>query len=453
MSTLPSDGPAGVDPFFGGVWSAPGKVAWTSVSESRRAERAGFGRLPGQWQMDEDQAWTKVTSVARLGDVVEALGAINQWRSMSMTQLAQLTGRKSLGVLDPKGGSLIAAMFTVGLVDFGLPMLPLRFIAGARPAQVQVALSRTDVFWNRLAPLLTDAELVRITGGQGFAALRVSERHNMLAVELGLRVAAQCDVIAVLGESMSSIRQLAYEPVRATAPKHMSASADLTVVRADGLRVAVEVTATAGSRFKDKVMRWAEALARSPFDLSGVMVVFVEAAPVERPSGKKVMREIRQAVIAAVRQFPGVSADRVAERIGVASWASWFPQVGVTDPSFPLLRVERPVGPTGDGRWVEVNALDVFDLSFTPKRPEAMVAVRDNARVLAGSPLELESRIRGTAPDLLGWRLAARGFDPIPIPAEQSRPRAGLDSGWVPPRCEVARSVRSRVDEHGWPPH
>ena len=140
MSDVQAVGPAGFDLFFGGVWSAPGKVAWTSVLEAHRAERAGLGRLPAQWQMGEKEAWVKVTSMARIGDVVEALGAINQWRSMSVSQLAELTGRRALGVLTPRGGSLIAALFTVGLIDFGLPMLPLRLVGGGRAEQVQVAL-------------------------------------------------------------------------------------------------------------------------------------------------------------------------------------------------------------------------------------------------------------------------------------------------------------------------
>jgi hypothetical protein len=155
----------------------------------------------------------------------------------------------------------------------------------------------------------------------------------LLSAEFGLRVAEYLPVGTVMGEKMSSYDLLAGSGIGRQVLKTGAAKrADLTIVREDGLRIAVEITATVSDHFDSKVRSWAKLLAETPLKDSGLVVLFVAA---ESPgkikantdaSATSIRGRIHSAILKALKEFPGTSYDRIASRIGVATWREYFPK-------------------------------------------------------------------------------------------------------------------------------
>ena len=147
----------------------------------------------------------------------------------------------------------------------------------------------------------------------------------MLMAELALRVAQICDVGGVAGERVASVPVLAFDSVGMGRPSwcaRSSSCADAVLVRRDGVRVAVELTASATPNLDAKTARWARTLASSPFDRSGLVVVFVEAG------------RVRLLRVGCVGVWRGrLACIRVARRTGWRSGCLW--RRGVT--GFPNL--------------------------------------------------------------------------------------------------------------------
>lgn len=425
------ESPTEIDPYYDGVWTRGTQIGWLSRTGAEHARVAGLGGLPARWSVDPVTALQRLTSSRNLPATVDALGAINQWRTISVEQLARVTGRPQLGRIGRRGESLVSSLFAAGLVDFGFPVAPLRRPTMPHPGAVLLRPAMGAAFAHDIAPLLTHAELVRITAGQGYRQARQADRHNLLAVEFAMRAGEHCEVSAALGELTSSVDLLAYSGLGRTAPPGLQASADAVLVRPDGMRVAIEITATVGNRFKRKVDTWAKTLAASPFDMSGLMVLFVEAATLERSemTGRSVMYDVRKAVQGASRRFPGRHGDRVADRMAVASWHDFFPARHLVDAEqFPLLRAERPSG-TGDDVWHPIELLDPFSCPFTSEHAERLQSVISNSRTLAGVPASIVTREHVAAPDLAMRRLREVGFDPLPVPPSATGARRRVEVG------------------------
>ena len=225
--------------------------------------------------------------------------------------------------------------------------------------------------FDRLARRLSYAEWVGVTGGWGWAQGAQFDRHNLLAVELCLRVAEWCDVAAVLGESLATWKTM-LDPT-AGVPASSRRAADAAWVRPDGLTVAVEMTSHVASHSKEKAQAWADALARD--ESRSTMVLFVEAAhPDRRESGHNVHLLRRHVAAAANSTMDHVLAD-VASRMAVVRWVDWFPAPGMVDPSVVGLPVWRPTG-AGQTVWEPANLLDPFDVPFQEDRPGRALAAR-----------------------------------------------------------------------------
>lgn len=408
-----------LDPYWGGMWTQGSSAVWVSAQLARTQVASGLARMPAHLDMDPDEALEYLTSSKDLGPMLAALACLDQWRTVSAEQLAAMSGWRRLA----RGGSkTLAAAFAAGLIDrgtFASALLP----GASRERATVYRPSRSDVFDSRLAPLLSYEQKVAITGGLPWDFRRQYDRHNLLTAELGLRVAEWCEVGTVLGEKFSTVELLAGTGA-GNPPLRDERAADMTIVRADGMRIAVELTASAGPDFKEKVRRWAALLADQSLSRSGLSVIFVEAAPPDGEHrfghGGKVRSAVHKAVTEVVREFPGTGADRVAERIGVVSWAQWFPGHGMATDEFTRLEVLRPTGPAAD-RWHRAGMLDEIEVPFTPHDPAAMTAVVENASLLLGTPHWL--RVRERAPHLwallseaVGWREL-----PVPPPARPSR--------------------------------
>jgi hypothetical protein len=173
-------------------------------------------------------------------------------------------------------------------------------------------------------------------------------------------------------------------------------SADLTVVRPDGMRIAVEITGSISRNFGVKVDRWAETLAETDPDRTGLAVVFVDAGGPDRPVGVRtnMWNSVRHNVARAAQQVPGAVDKRVPQRMAAARWDWWFPQSRAGSPAFRNLTCIRPTG-TADDRW-DIVLLDPADLLDRPgddaDASDTAAAAVANCAALLGVPHWLRER-------------------------------------------------------------
>lgn len=445
------------DPFWGGMWTNGSSASWVSEELAKRQVASGLAKMPARLSMDVDAAMEVLTSTRSRGARLSAFAAADQWRTLSEEQLGALTGWTTLNSARSK---ILAAAFTTGIFDVGTFVNPLmRARQADRPRLVRP--SRSMRFAELIEPDLSFQEKVSVTGGYPWDFRRQYDRHNLISTELGLRVAEFCEVGTVLGEKLSTVDLLSWSGLGRAGECPDKRAADLTIVRQDGLRIAVELTASAGGDFARKVRRWAHLLADNSLASSGLVVLFVEAAPPDnavRAADRQrlLIEEVRKQVAKVVLEFPGTAGDRVAARIGVARWQDWFPSSHRANPGFASLDAVCPTGPPArpgqpDSRWEPVSFLDPFDLEFAPHDPAAMTSVISHASMLLGVPHWL--RDASTAPPLWPVQMADLGLDELPSspPSRINRftgARAVLAAGV--PGLTIAPD-RMRVDLPGWP--
>ena len=439
-----------LDPYWDGMWSNGTSATWLSNELAQRHIRSGLGVLPAHMLMTPERAAQILRSAKSRGVRLSALGAVDQWRTMSGEQLAAVTGWPQLA--STRSNVLLAA-FTAGVLDFGEFATPLRRGKALDRARL-VRPSKSQAFDETILPTLTQQERVSVTAGYPWDFRRQYDRHNLLSTELGLRVAEFCEVGTVLGEKLSTADLLTWSGLGRTGKCPDHGAADLTVVRSDGLRVAVELTASSGQDFAAKVRRWARLLSSNSLASSGVVILFVEAAPpgtaVHTSSRQHLFAQVTKQIARVVTEFPGTAGDRVAARIGVARWEDWFPASHQATRGFVSMDAVRPTGPPG-ARWEPVSLLDPFDMVFEPHRPEAMTAVVGNASMLLGVPHWL--RRADHAPLLWPRMMEAAGLDELPTsPPSRIGRFTGARSAFAAgiPGLTTAPD-RMRVDIRGWP--
>lgn len=405
-----------LDPYWSGVWEQGSSAAWLSANLARRQEASGLGKIPSHLAYAEGQLLESLGISHRVDSRLSAMGAIDVWRTLTGEQLAAFTGDTKLA--SPTSKSL-GELFAAGIADIGLFNTGLSYGKGAgaiyRPA-------RTNTFDREIAPHLTYPEWVSVTGGYPWESGSQFDRHNILAAELALRVAEWCEIGAVVGEKLSSWDLLAHGGAGFEAPVGAQHAADATLIRTDGMRIAVELTASTGLSFKAKVRRWATLLANRRMADTGLVVIFVVATrPDKMVNSGEVTNFVRRVVASAARDNPGVNFDRTASRMLVADWRDWFPGAKRVDRSFLSLECQRPTGPAGDP-WETAFLLDPFDVVFEPKDEARSLAVIDNLSALRAVPSWLRN---GRAPEL--WPLAVKeaGFAGIPVPLP-SRPESHI---------------------------
>lgn len=410
-----------IDPFYSVSWVVGGSMHWTSVEQARAHAQAGMGRLPSALDMSVEDAVTRLHRTRGWDDRVALLGSLFSWRTLSCEQAAAFTGQASFA--NPLTRTP-AEMYASQIIEMGaLPAVTARHSRFGRGTGYRTAPGRA--FEEHLGDSLTWAERVSISGGQKWPHSPPHDRHNILAAELGLRFAEYGDVATVLGERFSSIDLLGGSGIGNRPITDDQRAADLTVVRPDGLRIAIEVTASLGTHFSHKVERWARLLAENPVETSGLCIVFVVIPTLEQAHavGRFTNRSATYQTLArACRRYPGTAANRVAERMGVASWREWFPEAGTTHEAFLAMRVDRPTGEDA-ALWEPADMLRttssdprVAAYPFAPRDPEAMRAVIDNSALLGQTPYWM--RAENDPPDLIPHLLGTRT---IPNP-ESERP-------------------------------
>ena len=220
-----------------------------------------------------------------------------------------------------------------------------------------------------------------MTAGQAIHVSQRHDRHAVLVAELALRIAEFTPVGTVLGERLTDLKSLF--------GNHTTRRGDLTAVRADGLRIVLEVVAHDNQKFGEKVDFWAEQLATPGHGYGMTMVVFVVAA--DPNSGASRARGLRGRVSAAIvkaRAKHGATW-RGHDRMGMVSWDDWFPAAGEMSQAFSSLTVRFP-----ESRLTHASVLDAEVVPCAHPGDREYVAVIENASLLAQTPAWLRSRAR-----------------------------------------------------------
>ncbi|WIB65736.1 hypothetical protein [Curtobacterium sp. MCBD17_040] len=405
---------ARIDPFYAGLWAAGSQASWLSVDQAHAQQREGLGRLPAHLNLDRATALRRLTDAATLPKRLNAMATLDMWRTVTGEQAAALTGDTELAGKARAWTELFAA----GVADTGIFSNGLYNTQGSSRGALYRP-SRTTVFQQKVRPHLTYPEAVSVTGGYPWESGSQFDRHNLLAVELGLRAAEWCPGVgAVLGEKLSGFELLTHTGRADHTLGSTQAQADATIVRKDGLRIAVEMTASTGASFEAKVERWAKLLSHHRLADTGIVVVFVVAPrPDKTVAVKEVAVAVRKAVAKATRAYPGVNFDRTADRMFVAEWTSWFPAARQVDRAFMSLAAYRPSGPA-DQLWRPALLLEPAVVPFTASDTTAAAAVLRNASMLRGVPHWLRT---SDTPILWPQKVSELGYPGLPVPAA-SRP-------------------------------
>lgn len=418
--------PNRVDPYWGGMWELGSEALWTSAKLAQRQHLSGIGRLPARYRITEEKALKNVLQPRGWRDRLDLLSVVDAWRTVSGEQASAFTGQKSLANPD---NSAIPSLFASSMIDVGAFTNGL--FTTTQGSGFVYRPSAGKAVRDDLLPNLTYPEHVSLTGGYDWSTGGQYTRHNLLSAELGLRVAEYLPIGTVLGEKMSTYDMLAGSGIGRQELKTGAAKrADLTIVRDDGLRIAVEITATMSDHFDNKVKSWAQLLAKTPMKDSGLVVLFIAAEPPGKikegtdSTVSSVRGRIYSAIKRAVREHPGTSYDQVAARMGVATWREYFPGNHMVSDRFMNLTADFDLGGY-DEKWKTINMIDLFDLPFEPADSFDAEEIISNATMLASVPYWLR-----TGPDAqkAAKKLCQRMLSladvsgvPVPPPARANR--------------------------------
>ena len=391
------------DPLYDAVWADGSQAAWIGRARAVRRIAAGTGKLPASFRTDPAEAWSRFAPGVGWDQKLDVLGAIDTWRTATAEQLAAITGAVEIASGRHR---LTNDLFAMDALEVGLASDALQ--RGPKSGRVHLFRpGRPSATTDRITEQLSYPEWVSVTSGSGFEFTHQFDRHNLLATELGLRAAEFCRIGTVLGEKLSTVDALAYTGWGVQPPTSDSQrAADLVLVRPDGLRIAVEITASRGRSLESKIGRWANTLSRRRTADSGLVVLFVVAGTPDSHmhTTAAVIKSVRHHIAASARLFPGPPDDRTANRMFVVSWDDWFPDRDSASESFLSLTAERA---TGDG-WADDSLLAI---PYAPAPGSDPMSVLDNTAGLRSVPYWLR---RGDPPALWRGPLHRAGFDGIP---------------------------------------
>ena len=383
-----------VDPYWDDLWSAGSQFHWSDVSALRAQERAGLAWLPHRMRLSDSEVEDVLRSFRY--ERLSALAVIDSWRTLTGELLAGFTGCARF--LNPDD-RVLSALFHAGVLELGAYATPFGMSESARRRLGLFRPAKGQAFERRIAPMLTDTELVFATGGYPWMSSGTYDRHNMLNAELALRVGEWLpNVGTVLGEKHALYSLVSSSVVPGVVREHVESNiaqrrADSVIVRADGLRVAVELTANPSPVLAKKVAHWCGVLNSSPLGESGLMVVFVSASNRQKVSGD-IDRKIRHIIAREASRFP----VEVRSRIGWVHWADWFPGRGFVSPEFMGLTVASPSG-RGSDVWECVRVLDPEDFVFEPRDVAGARSVVRASTLVGSVPFMVRERIRRAEPE------------------------------------------------------
>jgi len=379
-------------------WRGGSDGIWTSRWDVR--DRVGtVWELPVPYwlQMPEEEAWRRVLDPKNREDVLRVLGALDQWRTATVEQVEALTGVERLS----KGRtSLMSALWNADLVSIG------RWgsswdVKSPPPERLMLRPAVNTAAHARLSRGLGWREWHSATAGLGWSADRQHPRHNVMATEFGLRMSEWGNVGMVLGERLSSWELVA-------GVEGSPSAADVVLVRPDGLRVLVEITATINDRIDAKVERLAKLMHEHPdIPMVGLFVVAPRTDRGEDPTSRLALR-LRVAIERACRVWPGRAEAPTKARIAGVNWRYLF-QPGQVRDDVRLLPAAFPTD--GDDDWTDRHILDPAEVPLNAPPGFDATAVIQRAQTLRGVP----------------WALREGGVQ-LPVGGAPVRPRKRVDS-------------------------
>lgn len=363
--------PARLDPYWDApVWDTCTHAVWLSRSRAERMTSAGVVRPQrGDLDLSVEEAMAALAFGPGRARVLALLAAVAMFRTLTVQQLAAITGHPGQAAVDSRDRRLA---WTAGLVQrrtfmSGMP--------GARlPGLVRLS-NETDL--SLLGSMLAYRDLVGVTAGQPWWWGSQFDRHNVIGAELLVRVAEYTPIPLVLGEQVCRFA--------AMVPGSVSGSvrcADGAMVRADGMRVAVEVTTSVTSNVRDKAERWARLLEHP--GAANLSVLWLDVSHPDRPAPGRVGRPKLVELVGDAATTVSARLARVPERMLVVRYDDWFPARHTASGDFLQLRVWRPTGPAGR-RWEQMSCLDPDGLAPARQVPES-TSVLGNCAALYGIP-------------------------------------------------------------------
>lgn len=358
-----------IDPFYEMQWSrsagGPG-VAWRSLDADKEIAKRTHVTLTKGRHGSHNEAEALALLPERSTRIV-TLSAINLWRTLTSQQLVALTGNRGLDVMTSDETNLL---IDAGLIQRGT------FSYDGRALDFMPTLFRPD-------PKLGNADLRHLRYGDALSVTlggkpikgHFYDRHNVLACEFGLRTAEMCPIRTSLGELAATWPRL-FSPKINPNPYR---SADGVIVREDGLRIAVELTATVTLATIQKIDLLADLLARDKSH--SVVILFLVAADADHGEARRALRN-------AIKKYSGNSMSRVAagvtRRMVIARWQDYFPAPGMVSLDLYPLRAQRYDWKSDD--WIGIELLDPFDVQFEGADSPATQRLMANLNDCLGAP-------------------------------------------------------------------
>jgi len=222
---------------------------------------------------------------------------------------------------------------------------------------------------------LTPWERIGLTGGQPWNPWTPFVTHDLITVDVSLRVAELVPSIAAIFSSRFATPHLLMEhpPLSAN-----SARGDAVWVREDGLRIVVELTGSGFVISQRKVERWAELLEAD--QEKKLFVLFIIGIGMSYPAARRrfSIQRHKRLILEASQSHPDA-----ADRLGFMLLEEWFPSRGMAVRDFHSLPVWKPT-PSGEFKRISLVSpgdIEVGDVDLA----EALAPIR-NARKLYGVP-------------------------------------------------------------------
>lgn len=307
--------------FFGYEWWLSGAaLSWYDSNGMALA-----GRRPA-WLPGRDEATNCVTR--QLDRVAEVIGLVHSFRTLETKQLNRLAP----GTPDKPAAMLYRSLAALGLIDLGFPMT-----FDGRPNNnpmsadwMALRLPVDDIAQKLLDLGMNPVQVSSLSASRALRSQRQYDRHNLLTVEAALPF---LDLgWSLVGEGWSRF-DLLYDDDSIDG----SGSPDVTLVRPDGFRVCIELTAS-GSFLAGKVSRWQNHMDKHPY--ARTQVVWLLAG-----RGDKGQRMLESKMRSAFK-----AADTAQP---VALWEDWFGpdgQIGrchyPNGETFDVLTAKAQPGPT-----------------------------------------------------------------------------------------------------------
>lgn len=360
------------DPMYETPWLGGSTATWVFRKKADAEHERARTAYPRGTIRDKSEASGLVADHPAIA--AAAIGALAVHATLSVEQVAAFVGIEADDLI---ASGVLQALWNMGAVKFG----HVTNTWDRSWARTLWTIDDKSVIATHVLPLLSGAEKLAMTAGQGIHVSQGHDRHALLDAELGLRIAEFTSAGTVLGERLTDLRSLF--------GSHTTRRGDLTVVRADGLRIVLEVVAHDNQKFGEKVDFWAEQLAAPGHGYGMTMVVFVVAAdPNSDASRARGLRGRVSAAIVKARAKYGANW-RGHDRMGMVSWDDWFPAAGELSQAFPSLTVRFP-----ESKLTHASVLDAEVVPCAHPGDREYVAVIENTSVLAQTPAWLRSRAR-----------------------------------------------------------